>query len=61
VLRMVQGRRLPQEQLRRQLPEGTWVGPTSVRLSRLRLCDGWRDALLGVMERLVALAPATPA
>jgi transcription-repair coupling factor (superfamily II helicase) len=60
VLRMVQGRRLPQEQLRRLLPEGAWVGPTSVRLSRLRL-DGWRDDLLGVMERLVALAAATPA
>jgi transcription-repair coupling factor (superfamily II helicase) len=61
VLRMVQGRHLPQEQLRRQLPDGSWVGPTSVRLSRLRLGDGWRDVLLGVMQRLVGLAPATSA
>ncbi len=60
VLRMVQGRHLPQEQLRRQLPDGSWVGPTSVRLSRIRLGDGWRDALLGVMQRLVEIAPATP-
>ncbi|MGA2285130.1 MAG: transcription-repair coupling factor [Dehalococcoidia bacterium] len=61
VLRMVQGRRLPQERLRHRLPEGAWVGPTSVRLSRVRLGDGWRDALIGVMQELVALAPATSA
>ncbi len=58
VLRMVQGRRLPQEQLRPRLPPGSWVGPTSVRLSRVRL-DGWREELLSVMERLVELAGAT--
>jgi transcription-repair coupling factor (superfamily II helicase) len=56
VVRMAGGRRLPQEQLRRRTPEGTWVGPTSLRLSRTRLGDRWRDTLLGVMEGLAAEA-----
>jgi hypothetical protein len=59
VVRMAGGRRLPQEQLRRRAPEGTWVGPTSLRLSRTRLGDRWRDTLLGVMEGLVAEATAS--
>jgi transcription-repair coupling factor (superfamily II helicase) len=58
VVRMAGGRRLPQEQLRRRAPEGTWVGPTSLRLSRTRLGDRWRDTLLGVMEGLAAEATA---
>jgi transcription-repair coupling factor (superfamily II helicase) len=58
VVRMAGGRRLPQEQLRRRVPEGTWVGPTSLRLSRTRLGDRWRDTLLGVMEGLAAEATA---
>jgi transcription-repair coupling factor (superfamily II helicase) len=55
VLRMMHGRRLPQEQLRRRLPDAAWIGPTSVRLSQARLRDGWRDALLRVMEGLAEL------
>jgi len=54
VLRMTHGLRLPQERLRRQLPDAAWVGPTSVRLSQARLQDGWRDALLSVMSMLAA-------
>jgi len=54
VLRMSHGLRLPQERLRRQLAEAAWVGPTSLRLSRARLGDGWRDALLRVMSTLAA-------
>ncbi len=54
VLRMAAGLRLPQERLQREAPEGTWVGPTSLRLSRGRLRDRWRDALLSVLDGLAA-------
>ena len=56
VLRMMHGHRLPQERLRRQLPDAAWVGPTSVRLSQARLREGWRDALLRVMAVLAGPA-----
>jgi transcription-repair coupling factor (superfamily II helicase) len=58
VVRMAGGQRLPQERLRRQAPEGTWIGPTSLRLSRTRLGEHWRGALLAVMEGLAAEATA---
>ncbi|MCJ7492583.1 MAG: transcription-repair coupling factor, partial [Dehalococcoidia bacterium] len=60
VLRMTHGHRLPQERLRRQLSDAAWVGPTSVRLSPARLREGWRDALLRVMEGLVEPTAVTP-
>ena len=60
VLRMAQGHRLPQERLRGELPDAAWVGPTSVRLSRARLRDGWRDALLRVLVILADSAVPQP-
>jgi transcription-repair coupling factor (superfamily II helicase) len=60
VLRMTHGHRLPQERLRRQLSDAAWVGPTSVRLSPARLREGWRDALLRVMEGLVEPTAVAP-
>jgi transcription-repair coupling factor (superfamily II helicase) len=60
VLRMAAGRRLPQEKIRREAPPESWVGPTSVRLSRGRLGDRWQEALLALVEGLAAEAPARP-
>jgi hypothetical protein len=60
VLRMAAGRRLPQERVRREAPPESWVGPTSVRLSRGRLGERWQEALLALVEGLVAEAPARP-
>jgi transcription-repair coupling factor (superfamily II helicase) len=54
VLRMMQGHRLAQERLRRQLVDASWIGPTSVRLSQARLGGAWREALLQVMAVLAA-------
>ena len=54
VVRMIRGYRLPQERLRRELPDVAWIGPTSIRLSQARLQDSWRDALLRVMTALAA-------
>jgi transcription-repair coupling factor (superfamily II helicase) len=60
VLRMAAGRRLPQEEMRREAPPESWVGPTSVRLSRGRLGERWQEALLALVGGLVAEAPARP-
>ncbi len=60
VLRMAAGRRLPQERIRREAPPESWVGPTSVRLSRGRLGERWQEALLALVERLAAETLARP-
>jgi hypothetical protein len=57
---MAAGRRLLQEKMRREAPPESWVGPTSVRLSRGRLGDRWQEALLALVEGLAAEAPARP-
>jgi hypothetical protein len=54
VVRMAAGLRLPQERLRQEAPEGTWVGPTSLRLSRGRLRERWREVLLSMVEEMAA-------
>jgi transcription-repair coupling factor (superfamily II helicase) len=61
VLRMAAGKRLPQEKTRREIPPETWVGPTSVRLSRSRLGECWQEALLALVERLAVEVAAEPA
>ncbi len=61
VLRMAAGKRLPQEKIRREVPPETWVGPTSVRLSRSRLGERWQEALLALVERLAVEVAAEPA
>jgi len=60
VLRMAEGRRLPQEKIRREAPPESWVGPTSVRLSRSRLGERWPEVLLALVEGLAVGAPARP-
>jgi hypothetical protein len=46
--------------MRREAPPESWVGPTSVRLSRGRLGDRWQEALLALVEGLAAEAPERP-
>jgi len=56
VLRLAEGRRLPEEALPRPLPRGVQAGPTSLRLDPLLLGEGWRALLREVLESLAAAA-----
>ncbi|MPZ49581.1 MAG: transcription-repair coupling factor [Dehalococcoidia bacterium] len=61
VVRLLPGRSLEPNDLRRRLPTGATVTPHQIRLHRDALGEGWREAIvrtLAIMSSVTAAAPA---